>query len=161
MRVVFDLDGTLADDSHRVRYLERRPKDWRAYFEACDRDEPITPVVETLRALLGEGHRVSVWTGRSASVREKTIRWLAERCQIGVKGTPSAMASGPYIPACYRLHELRMRPEGDRRPDVVLKAEWLEAEPEPLHCVFDDRNAVVAMWREKGVRCFQVALGDF
>ena len=27
--------------------------------------------------------------------------------------------------------------------------------------VYDDRNKVVAMWREEGIQCFQVALGDF
>jgi len=27
--------------------------------------------------------------------------------------------------------------------------------------VFDDRNSVVDMWRENGVRCMQVAPGDF
>ena len=26
---------------------------------------------------------------------------------------------------------------------------------------FDDRDRVVAMWREEGVPCFQVAPGDF
>jgi len=27
--------------------------------------------------------------------------------------------------------------------------------------VFDDRDRVVKMWRENGIRCFQVAEGNF
>ncbi|OSC55567.1 hypothetical protein B5181_35860, partial [Streptomyces sp. 4F] len=38
---VFDLDNTLADTAHRQRYLERRPRDWDAFFAAAPHDQPL------------------------------------------------------------------------------------------------------------------------
>src|SRR5688572_31082686 len=38
---VFDLDNTLADTAHRQRYLERRPRDWDAFFAAAPHDPPL------------------------------------------------------------------------------------------------------------------------
>jgi hypothetical protein len=56
-----------------------------------------------------------------------------------------------------------MRKAGDYRQDAIVKAEWLEALPEDQRPVlaFDDRQQVVDMWRAHGVRCCQVAPGDF
>lgn len=50
-------------------------------------------------------------------------------------------------------------------PDEKLKRLWLnemsQADRSRLTAVFDDRDKVVAMWREAGVPCFQVAPGEF
>ena len=57
-----------------------------------------------------------------------------------------------------------MRMTGDRRDDSIVKKEMLDLirrsgfEPK---MVFEDRDRVVKMWRENGVRCLQVANGDF
>jgi hypothetical protein len=57
-----------------------------------------------------------------------------------------------------------MRKLGDRRDDDIVKFELLEQiyemGYEPV-LVFDDRDRVVKMWRAAGLRCFQVAPGDF
>lgn len=57
-----------------------------------------------------------------------------------------------------------MRPAGDYRPDQIVKRELYEAhiagQYDVLFCV-DDRNSVVAMWRELGLTCLQCAEGDF
>ena len=59
---------------------------------------------------------------------------------------------------------LFMRKAGDRRDDSVIKKEMLVqlriAGFNPV-MVFEDRDRVVKMWRENGVRCMQVANGDF
>ena len=57
-----------------------------------------------------------------------------------------------------------MRQNSDRRPDDVIKAEIYETCIEPYYnvlYVFDDRDRVVKMWREKGLTCLQVAEGNF
>jgi len=38
---VFDIDGVLADVGHRLAYVERRPKDWKAFFAAAPLDPPL------------------------------------------------------------------------------------------------------------------------
>lgn len=140
MFVVFDLDGTLALTEHRAHHLTGEKKDWRAFYAACDKDEPCEPLWATFFALMDAGHRVEIWTGRSAEVARKTGDWLFDR---GIK-----MA-------------IRMREEGDHRPDTVLKAEWLADEERKPDLVFEDRASVVAMWRSHGIVCCQVAPGDF
>ena len=143
MFVVFDLDGTLALNEHRQHFVQRPvgKKDWDAFFEACDEDEPNWPVIETLKCFVRDGKRVEIWSGRKDSVVGKTRRWL-------------------YSHGLGEVY-LKMRPEGDTRPDTVLKKEWLDTSHKRPNMVFDDRNSVVKMWRENGIVCCQVAEGDF
>ena len=141
MKVVFDLDGTLALTEHRAHFLEREKKDWRAFYAACDKDQPCHPVIRTLQALYATGADVEIWSGRSKEVWDKTIAWLGEH-GLG------------HIP-------VKMREEGDHRPDTVIKREWFEACDAKPRLVFEDRASVVAMWRSLGVVCAQVAPGDF
>lgn len=56
-----------------------------------------------------------------------------------------------------------MRKEDDNRKDSQVKYEILLdlAKEKNILAVFDDRNQVVKMWREAGLRCFQVADGNF
>lgn len=140
MFVVFDLDGTLALTEHRVHFLKQEPKDWRGFYAACDADQTCEPIWNTMMALMDAGHRVEVWSGRSSEVAEKTVDWFFAR---GLK------------------LEMRMRQEGDHRPDTVLKAEWLAEEERKPDLVFEDRSSMVAMWRSHGIVCCQVAPGDF
>ena len=49
-------------------------------------------------------------------------------------------------------------------PDDELKKRWLDqlfTNTDDVHCVFDDRDKVVKMWRDNGLTCFQVAPGNF
>jgi len=39
--VLVDVDGTIADQSHRERFLTESPKNWNAFFDACDKDAPV------------------------------------------------------------------------------------------------------------------------
>jgi hypothetical protein len=138
MFIVFDLDGTLADLEHRKHLIAA--KDWRGFFAAVGGDKPIEKVREVLLAMHYTGHRIEIWSGRSDECRSATEDWLA--------------AHGfPVLP-------LIMRSAGDHRPDDMVKAEFLRGTEEP-DIIFDDRDRVVAMWRAKGITCFQVAAGDF
>ena len=59
---------------------------------------------------------------------------------------------------------LYMRAEQDYRADDIVKSEILDqiiADGFQPDMVFDDRNRVCDMWRERGIRCLQVAPGDF
>ena len=59
---------------------------------------------------------------------------------------------------------LYMRPTGDYRTDTEWKRECYESYIKPVYdvrLVLDDRASVVAMWRELGLECWQVAEGDF
>mgnify|MGYP006921288161 CR=1 FL=1 len=145
---IFDLDGTLALTEHRQHLVQCDKPNWTAFFAACVDDDPNEPVIDTLLRLLDSGADVWVWSGRSSEVMDQTKDWLAD--QLG--------GYGHGVP-------LTMRFEGDYTPDEELKAAWLDSLPaydrRRLVAVFDDRDKVVAMWRSKGIPCFQVAPGSF
>ena len=144
--VLFDLDGTLALTGHRQHYLNKEKPDWTGFFAACVDDQPNLPVIAALHAHQAAGHDVWIVSGRSDEVFEQTNKWLLEHV---VRETS--------IP-------LLMRKAGDFTADDVLKRGWLNDGPlvkADVLCAYDYRDKVVAMWREEGIPCFQVAPGDF
>jgi hypothetical protein len=140
---VFDLDGTLADCTHRVaKYLTGPNKDYRAFYAACPADVVIPHVRAVLWGLASSEHRIEIWSGRSDEVRSLTENWL-DRHQID----PMQLTF--------------MRPADDRRPDDVLKLEFLNRHALRPTAMFEDRERCVTMWRAQGIPVFQVAEGKF
>ena len=155
MRYIFDLDGTLADCTHRLHHLEKSPKDWYNFFLACDQDAPIFPMIQLLGNLSVRGNWVEIWTARSVIVRYKTLEWLSSTasCTVG--------EYGGYHTVC----KLRMRLVGDYTQDHELKRNWLYADKaaggDRIDLVFEDRRRVVDMWRDESIQCCQVSEGQF
>lgn len=139
MFVVFDLDGTLADISHRVHHVRGGNRNYDAFFAACSDDLPNVPVIRALNAHWDAGHRVEIWSARSDKVRAETVAWL-----VAQKIDPRLLVN--------------MRPAADQTRDVELKRSWLHAlhPDERPDVVYDDRQSVVDMWRAEGLACFQV-----
>jgi HAD superfamily, subfamily IIIB (Acid phosphatase) len=143
---ICDIDGTIADNKHREHFVSNRKyPQWDEFFEACDQDTPI----EHMRALLADldacsligGIGIIYVTGRPERVRAKTVAWLDKH------DFPAGVS-------------MLMRADGDHRPDHVIKKELLKALRDShvkLIMAFDDRQAVVDMWRAMGVPCAQVA----
>lgn len=144
---LFDIDGTIADATHRLHHITGEKKDWPAFFDACVDDAPIEHIIGLVETLLEYEYSPGVVfvSGRSDRVRQQTIDWLERH--LFMKG-----------------FDLYMRKDGDFRPDHVVKLELLaqiRADGfEPI-MAFDDRNQVVEMWRANGIPCAQVAPGDF
>ena len=144
---IVDIDGTVADCSHRVHHIHNKPKDWDAFFAGTANDKPIKHMVGLVSHMWLTAYIVFV-SGRPERTRAATEKWLRDH---GVH--PSL---GPVT--------LYMRPDGDRRDDQIVKFELLQQLKadgwEPI-MAFDDRDRVVKMWRENGIPCCQVAEGDF
>jgi len=140
--VIFDIDGTLADVSERVHHLKRTPKNWDAFFEGMARDKAVRSVVRLCAILHASGLRIVLCSGRNEGHRGETVRWLERQ---GV-----------------RYHELRLRRDGDRRSDVIVKREMLAGiDKSRVLFVVEDRSRVVEMWRAEGLVCLQCAPGEF
>lgn len=141
--IIFDIDGTIADNTHRVHHLLQTPKDWPAFHATMHLDKPITALVQLL-AILHQHFAIILCTARQDSHREVTQAWLAQHAI-------------PYT-------ELHMGATNDFRPQEEVKLELLHtilaSGWRPLFVV-DDRSAVVAMWRKAGLVCLQCAPGDF
>ena len=169
MRIVFDLDGTLANITHRLHYIQSLgKKDYESFYGECDKDIPILPTVEVFRALRFPSrglsrHYLEIWSGRreikGQGIRTKTVNWLSYHVGMSFRSSPPTEYFGSLD-----FTYVRMRPHHDLRADTIVKREWLHeaiaADRKP-DLIFDDRKSVVNMWREEGIQCFQVAKGEF
>ena len=137
--VVVDIDGTVAKVGDRLRYLEA--KDWDSFYDHCDEDEPIIPIIDMVQ-LLAQRHDITFVTGRSERVRGKTEEWLDR-----------------WFPDI--SYTLRMRKVGDHAPDTIIKPYLIESIRDRVELILEDRNSMAAKYRELGYTCLQVAEGDF
>lgn len=153
--IVFDIDGTLADISHRVHYLEGEKKDWDSFYDAMGDDKPIEGVMAILNAFQSyiQNSQTDVtifaFTGRPEKHREKTLRWLLENVQYPLMTLETI---------------LLMRKDGDHRADTIVKKEMLDfirGHGFEVILAVEDRKRVVDMWRENGITCLQCAEGNF
>ncbi len=143
--ILFDLDGTLANNEHRQHYVSNGNKKWDLFFAEQSKDIPNKPIVELFHNLKqANKNKIFVVTARPENFREITNKWLSK----------------------YEIFPDRilMRKEGDRRSDVIVKKEILNSLRsegfEPLFVV-DDRACVVEMWRNEGITCLQCANHEF
>lgn len=142
MRIVFDIDGTLADCTERLHHIHEDPKDWDAFFADCRSDSPILETTAICRSLYMDHHHIEFWTARPERTRKATVEWLAV-----------------FVGDWARRKPLKMRGDGDRRPDTVLKMEYIGNDAPDL--IFEDRRSVVDAYRERGLTVYQVAPGNF
>lgn len=157
MYYIFDIDGTLADSSHRIHHITKTPKDWDSFFQddLILLDEPIKPVVSILRAILKDratdpmAPGIVFLTGRPEKTRVVTIKWL--QAILGLRYDHA-------IP----FSNLIMRPNGNFMNDDIWKVQELsKLEKERIICVFEDRNRIVKAMRAAGYTVMHVADGDF
>jgi hypothetical protein len=138
------MDGTLCNSDHRAHYLQNGNKDWDGWFRDMDKDPIHEDIAQFYDVAMMNNIGVFICTGRDETYRNVSQNWLNE--------------NGIIVDGLY------MRRAGDRRDDSVIKKEMLEeirASGFNPVLVFEDRDRVVRMWRDNGIRCFQVAPGDF
>jgi hypothetical protein len=135
---VFDIDGVLADVRHRLQHVERRPKDWEAFFTAAADDPPLVQGVALARQSAVDCEVVYV-TGRPERCRTDTLAWLRQH------GLPEG--------------SLRMRRERDRRPARVAKPQLLRelARGRVVAVVVDDDLQVCQAYERAGYRVLRAA----
>lgn len=71
-----DIDGVVADATHRQWYLRADRRDWDGFFAACGEDPPIEATVALL-SIVSADVRVLLLTARPHWVAETTADWLA------------------------------------------------------------------------------------
>ena len=145
--IIFDVDGTLMNITHRRHYVTSRPKNFPAFRAATKDDTPIPHVFDMAKMLKAAGHRIIISSGRNRSDQAITTQQLR--------------GQGLMFDALY------MRENGDNQPDDKLKEKMLAQMREDGYdptIAYDDRNRVVDMWRKNGLKVHQVVSreeGDF
>lgn len=140
--VVVDIDGTIATPGERLKYLKGKP-DYEKFYASCFDDAPIHEMIDLVN-LLGKKYTIVYCTGRREQVRKLTADWLFKH----------------NLPA----GKLIMRPNGDKRHDVEVKPEQLSNQGillQEIAFILEDRNSMVKKWRKLGLKCLQVAPGNF
>ena len=143
LSVIIDIYSTLADISHRLHYLEQKPKDWDAFYAAFSDDKPITASIVLLKYLVGLN--ILIVTGRSELYAEQTKEWLSRN---GVK-----------------YDSIFFREMNDRRQDYIVKQaiyrNQIKQQYGAVLFVLEDRTQCVDMWRSEGLFTLQCTKGDY
>ena len=142
--IIWDIDGTIANIDHRRVFVRNGKKDWKSFNNTMHLDEVYQDIHWLYNVIAATGVTMLFASGRGEEQRDVTEQWLADNGFVYTK--------------------LYMRPARDYRPDNIIKAEILEqmrADGFNPTMVFDDRDQVVAGWRQAGLRVMQVATGDF
>ena len=143
--VIFDVDGTLMDIDHRRHHVEQKPKDWKAFREDMIYDKPNMDVVMMAKLLQEAGHRIIIATGRLEDDKELTLKQLKD---AGVK----------YDLALFRGMWEQYHSDSEVKENMLTDMKKFGFNPT---MAFDDRDRVVEMWRQNGLRVFQVDRGNF
>lgn len=132
---IFDIDGTYSDLN------DRDPYDYSRVLEDGVKEQ-VALFAQLLRA---NGYKILVTSGRDDCCMADTLTWF--KAKVGL------------VPDL-----LLMRSTGDKRQDAIIKHELFNKNIRDnynVRGVFDDRDQVVALWREMGLFCAQVDYGDF
>ena len=133
--IICDIDGTLA------HMKDRGPFDWARVGEDV-LDDNIAHILYLYQ--YETSAEIILMSGRDEICRDITEEWLDHN-------------SVDYS-------TLHMRPKHDNRKDSIVKRELYEQYIKGKYnvlFVLDDRQQVVDMWRDLGLKCLQVAPGDF
>lgn len=132
--ILVDIDGTIAEK------WDRSPFDWSRVSE----DGPHHDIIHLVELIALWGYEVIFVSGRSEDCRKDTEIWLMEYFNI-----PTNL--------------LFMRKSDDKRKDSYVKYDILQDLIKSYNICYaiDDRDQVVKMWRESGIRCLQVAEWNF
>lgn len=142
--IIVDIDGTVADLTHRLHWIESSPKNWDAFLAGVSQDTPIIEVISIVNSYTASGAVDLIFlSGRSDNTRTETSEWLKK-----------------HILAPFQLY---MRKAGDHRQDFIVKKELYDRVFgrygfKPMF-VLDDRPQVIRMWKQQGVFVIDVSNG--
>lgn len=144
--VLCDIDGTIADITHRLQYAKGETKDWKKFFSLISEDTVRKDVAKILIGLYNQGNTIIFVSARPDTYREQTLEWL-DKNNLSFAWT------------------LIMRKGNDKREDSIVKKQILDTyfpDKSKIKCVIDDRPRVIKMWREEGLEVIDVGNGvDF
>ncbi|MEV8371820.1 HAD family acid phosphatase [Kribbella sp. NPDC056861] len=117
---VLDIDATLSDTSQRIKFLDKKPKDWDSFF-AHAKDDAVLDEGLAVATTLAADHDIVYLTGRPERLRRDTVKWLKDN------GFPDGS-------------KLLMRGNNDRRPSAMMKLARLRtlAQERPVAVLVDD-----------------------
>ncbi len=140
--ILVDMDGTLADHTHRLHLAPMKGDSWDAFNKDMWAD-PVNEAIADVVRILSAYYKIVIATSRPSHCLDVTVSWLR-------RNTISHRA-------------IFMRPPDDNRPDVDVKRDMLQeirdAGFDPILAI-EDRVFVGKMYEEAGITCLLHGAGD-
>lgn len=138
---IFDYDGALSNGEHRLHALPTEnlhlTESWEQFNSLAGFDTPFEDTISVMRACHQAG-TVIILTGRSDSVIDISIKWLADN-------------------GADHYDFLVMREASDNRKDTVIKEEFLRfIGLHRITAAWDDSPKVIEHFRNLGITTYQV-----
>lgn len=142
--IIFDIDGVLADCSHRLKYIKGEKKDYDKFYSYSEvvMDRIIQDgkkLLESLELTLDSTDYIGIVfvTARNEKCYGATEAWLASNLDA--------------------YHEMFMRPENDWRPAHEVKEDLIKKHIgfENILFAFDDDDKINEMYAKHGVMCYK------
>lgn len=145
--IIVDIDGTLAHMTGRLPYDYTQ-----VHTDVVDEDVANIVRRYAQRNIMEPtpDTYIIIVTGRDDTCKEDTLKWLADN-------------NIPFDEFYMRDHTL-VDENGNKLDDTIIKKAIYDEMIKPrfnVRFVLDDRDRVVKMWREQGLKVLQVAEGDF
>jgi uncharacterized HAD superfamily protein len=135
---IFDLDGTIANNEHRLHLI--KDENWEQYFELSSKDTPYEYIVELMDVLHDVCQGLFICTSRDESQRLITEDWLDQH-EV-------------------RYDHLMMAQIGDTRSHAEIKkgmVDFIRADGYEILLAVDDRPSVIKMFRDNGIPCLAMS----
>ena len=143
--IVFDIDGVLADCSHRLPYIQGEDKDYNKFYsdEEIMKDKPILnldKILFNIQCADGSSIDIKFITARNIKSITATAEWLEK-----------------YFSIMVEEGDILMRPKNDYRPAHEVKKDLIEKHIgfENILFAFDDDDQVNEMYKKHGVMCYK------
>lgn len=153
--LLFDIDGTLADDTHRVHHF--LSGDYASYFKSAKADLPLDTGIRLAQKYAGDSdYEVQYLTGRRLDMYEDTKAWLWKNYLPNWgKITMRGFADRDVL-ANYKVGVLKNAINGGEFASVNL----IDDDPEVVRVVnetFGEGTATLATWYSKHPEMIKVA----
>lgn len=143
--IVFDIDGVLADCSHRLKYIQGEDKDYDKFYSYDEilKDNPILNLDKIL---------FNIQCAESSDI---DIRFITARNIKSITATAEWLEK--YFSIMVEEGDILMRPEKDWRPAYQVKEDLIEKHIgfENILFAFDDDEQANEMYKKHGVTCYK------
>lgn len=143
--IVFDIDGVLADCSHRLKYIQGKDKDYDSFYSYDEilKDKPILnldKILFNMQCSEGSDIDIKFISARNIKSITATAEWLEK-----------------YFSIMVEEGDILMRPEKDWRPAYQVKEDLVKKHIgfENILFAFDDDDQINEMYKKHSVTCYK------
>lgn len=152
--IILDIDGCIIDSDERLQYFLKGDRE--TYDKLYAIDKAIVPGYIMYAMIFDIAHAEE----NAGKIDYLFVTGRSERCREYTTAQLTDLFGFPFDQT-----RLLMRPlDSDKEHDTTLKPRLIEQAGYSLDqilLVIEDRDSTVAMWRERGITCWQTQPGNF